>query len=66
MSEKEFLDHKEAYVRDVLAILEKRAGEEADLIFERRRRQDPARPQPYTEDQRRHQHRDQRPLLPAL
>jgi glutamate dehydrogenase len=49
MSEKEFLDHKEAYVRDVLAILEKRAGEEAELIFERRRRQDPARPQPYTE-----------------
>ena len=49
MTEKEFLNHKEAYVRDVLAILEKRAGEEAGLIFERHRRQEPAKAQPYTE-----------------
>jgi glutamate dehydrogenase len=37
MSEKEFLSNKEAYVRDVLSILEKRAEEEASLIFRRRR-----------------------------
>lgn len=33
MTEKEFLDHKDAYVKDVLAILDKRAEEEANLIF---------------------------------
>ncbi len=49
MTEAEFLRHKEAYVQDVLAILERRAGEEAALIFERHRRQDPAKTQPYTE-----------------
>lgn len=37
MSEKEFLVHKEAYVTDVLSILEKRAEEEAYLIFRRHR-----------------------------
>ena len=37
MTEKEFLAHKEAYVADVLAILEKRAEDEATLIFRRRR-----------------------------
>jgi len=37
MTEKEFLAHKEEYVRDVLAILEKRAGDEALLIFRRKR-----------------------------
>jgi glutamate dehydrogenase len=47
MSEKEFLDHKEEYVRDVLAILEKRAGDEAELIF--RRRKDSGGKTPYTE-----------------
>ena len=41
MTEKEFLAHKEEYVRDVLAILEKRAGDEAELIF-RRKREDPS------------------------
>jgi glutamate dehydrogenase len=41
MTEKEFLAHKEAYVRDVLEILEKRAGDEAALIF-RRKRENPA------------------------
>jgi glutamate dehydrogenase len=35
MTEVEFLTHKEEYVTDVLRILEKRAGEEADLIFKR-------------------------------
>ncbi len=35
MTESEFLAHKETYVRDVLSILEKRAGDEARLIFER-------------------------------
>ncbi|RJP20027.1 MAG: amino acid dehydrogenase [Deltaproteobacteria bacterium] len=43
MSEKEFLAHKEEYVRDVLSILEKRAADEAALIF-RRKREHPARP----------------------
>jgi len=33
MKEKEFLAHKDEYVKDVLAILEKRAEEEANLIF---------------------------------
>jgi len=37
MTEKEFLAHKEEYVRDVLAILEKRAEDEALLIFRRKR-----------------------------
>jgi glutamate dehydrogenase len=37
MSEKEFLTHKEVYVKDVLSILEKRAEEEAHLIFRRHR-----------------------------
>ena len=35
--EKEFLAHKEEYARDVLAILEMRAADEAELIFRRRR-----------------------------
>jgi glutamate dehydrogenase len=37
LTEKEFLAHKEAYVRDVLAILVKRAADEANLIFRRHR-----------------------------
>jgi len=37
MTEKEFLYHKEAYVSDVLEILEKRAEQEANLIFKRHR-----------------------------
>lgn len=37
MTAREFLAHKEAYVQDVLAILEKRAEEEANLIFRRHR-----------------------------
>jgi glutamate dehydrogenase len=37
LSEREFLEHKERYVRDVLAILEKRAEDEARLILRRRR-----------------------------
>ncbi len=37
MTAREFLAHKEAYVQDVLAILEKRAEEEANLIFLRHR-----------------------------
>ncbi len=37
LTEKEFLAHKEQYVRDVLAILEKRAADEASLIFRRHR-----------------------------
>ncbi len=37
LSEREFLEHKERYVRDVLAILEKRAADEARLILRRRR-----------------------------
>jgi glutamate dehydrogenase len=36
-SEKEFLAHKADYGRDVLAILEKRATDEAELIFRRHR-----------------------------
>ncbi|MCE5245072.1 MAG: hypothetical protein LLF99_17925, partial [Desulfobacteraceae bacterium] len=35
MSEKEFLKHKDVYVRDVLEILDKRARDEANLIFRR-------------------------------
>ncbi len=42
LSESEFLKHKDIYVRDVLAILEKRAADEARLIFARRR-EDPTR-----------------------
>lgn len=38
MSDEEFLAHKEAYVADVLAILDRRAAEEAGLIFQRHRR----------------------------
>jgi len=41
MTEKEFLANKEEYVADVLAILERRAGDEAELIF-RRKRENPA------------------------
>jgi glutamate dehydrogenase len=37
MTPKEFLAHKEAYVQDVLVILERRAEEEAALIFQRHR-----------------------------
>ena len=37
LSEKEFLAHKEAYVADVLSILEQRAANEAELIFRRHR-----------------------------
>jgi glutamate dehydrogenase len=37
MSEREFMEHKERYVADVLAILEKRAADEARLILLRRR-----------------------------
>ncbi|MBN2809779.1 MAG: NAD-glutamate dehydrogenase [Deltaproteobacteria bacterium] len=37
LSEREFIKHKDEYVRDVLAILEKRAADEARLIFRRRR-----------------------------
>ncbi|HEY6008164.1 MAG TPA: NAD-glutamate dehydrogenase domain-containing protein, partial [Geobacteraceae bacterium] len=40
LSEREFLDHKERYVADVLGILEKRAEEEARLILRRRREPD--------------------------
>jgi glutamate dehydrogenase len=36
-SQEEFLEHKEAYVRDVLEILERRAADEARLIFRRHR-----------------------------
>ncbi len=37
LSEDEFLEHKERYVRDVLEILERRACDEARLIFRRRK-----------------------------
>jgi glutamate dehydrogenase len=37
LSEREFMEHKERYVSDVLAILEKRAANEARLILRRRR-----------------------------
>ncbi|MGD2126627.1 MAG: NAD-glutamate dehydrogenase, partial [Desulfobacteraceae bacterium] len=37
LSEQEFLTHKNAYVKDVLGILEKRADEEASLIFDKYR-----------------------------
>ena len=35
MSDKEFLQYKEEYVKDVLKILEKRAVDESGLIFQR-------------------------------
>ncbi len=35
MSDKEFMDNKNAYVKDVLSILEKRAVDEAKIIFQR-------------------------------
>ncbi len=47
LSEQEFLDQKERYVADVLEILEKRAGDEARLIF--RRQKEPGCSQLYTE-----------------
>jgi glutamate dehydrogenase len=37
LTEREFLEHKERYVADVLAILEQRAQDEARLILRRRR-----------------------------
>ena len=37
MTEKEFLRHKEVYVKDVLSILDKRVEDEANLIFRRYR-----------------------------
>jgi glutamate dehydrogenase len=37
LTETEFLQHKQRYVADVLAILEKRAGDEARLILKRQR-----------------------------
>ncbi|MCD6429759.1 MAG: NAD-glutamate dehydrogenase [Deltaproteobacteria bacterium] len=37
LSEREFVKHKDEYVRDVLEILEKRAADEARLILRRRR-----------------------------
>jgi len=37
LSEREFMEHKERYVADVLVILEKRAADEARLILRRRR-----------------------------
>jgi glutamate dehydrogenase len=37
LSEREFLDHKDRYIGDVLAILKKRAAAEASLIHRRRR-----------------------------
>jgi len=37
LSEREFMEHKERYIADVLAILEKRAADEARLILRRRR-----------------------------
>ena len=44
LTEKEFLAHKERYVADVIAILERRAEDEARLIFARRRASDGALP----------------------
>jgi glutamate dehydrogenase len=38
LSEQEFIENKERYVKGVLEILEKRAAEEASLILERRRK----------------------------
>ena len=39
LTEREFLNNKEAYVKSVMEILDRRAEEEADLIFERFRQQ---------------------------
>jgi glutamate dehydrogenase len=39
LTPEEFLEHKARYVKDVLAILERRAADEARLILERRRTQ---------------------------
>ncbi len=47
LSDEEFLAHKGAYVADVLAILERRAADEARLIFRRHREAGGLRP--YTE-----------------
>ncbi|NJD91937.1 MAG: amino acid dehydrogenase [Geobacter sp.] len=47
LSEREFLDHKERYVADVLEILTKRAEDEARLILSRKR--EPGCNQLYTE-----------------
>ena len=47
LSEREFLTHKDAYVADVLSILERRARDEARLIFRRWREAGGA--DPYTE-----------------
>jgi len=47
LSEREFLEHKERYVADVLRILEQRAEDEARLIL--RRRQEPGCAQLHTE-----------------
>jgi glutamate dehydrogenase len=44
LGEKEFLDHKAAYVRDVLEILVRRAQDEARLIFRRHREAGGKRP----------------------
>ncbi len=43
LTEQEFLGRKAEYVRDVLAILERRAADEANLIFQRRRESGGAR-----------------------
>jgi glutamate dehydrogenase len=40
MGEEEFIEHKKAYVADVLSILERRAEDEARLIFKRYREAD--------------------------
>ena len=45
LSEKEFLKHKQEYVRDVLEILVRRASDEANLIMARHAPQHPALPQ---------------------
>lgn len=47
LTEKEFLEHKEQYVADVIHILEKRAEDEARLILRRKRESD--RPLLYTD-----------------
>ena len=47
LTEREFMEHKERYVGDVLAILEKRAADEARLIL--RRRKESAGAQLYSE-----------------
>jgi len=47
LTEKEFLEHKEQYVADVIQILEKRAEDEARLILRRKRESD--RPLLYTD-----------------